>query len=619
MGTTRLWWPLIEPDRAFIDGWHLGCIAEHLEEIANPFGCMRNLIINVPPRFSKSVETCVYWFAHEWRKRPTSRWMYSSFSHENVRRDSLRCRDIVRHPLYRYLSAIDLKEDQNTQMRFTNQYQGFRYGVTVAGQGMGEGADFIVVDDPQSPKQSISPAERAKVIHWWRSTMSRRSVDERTVRKVIIMQRLHEMDLTGYILAEEYGWDHLVLPMRYEPRRYFFADRAVDDAKAAGEFPKVAVSEVPISGAKLAGDVADLVAQFSAAVNMDVKELVAKDTIRPTALQKKNPKLIDGPGGSGREENGQILWPERFPEEAVAAGEQSLGPEQPGQYQQRPSAEAGDVFERDRFRRWQPYTEVVENPETGEMEQVLGGVDLAGPEKGQVRRFRMNQLTAFQTIDTALTEGLRSAFTVCGTMLATPDHDLIVWNIFRAKMNVQYQLGALFALREGKVAWHQKSHTITPGPAWPFRIAFQAVEKKASGVGLIQEAASAGKPFHPLIADKDKVQRATSVATLYVNSKVYHPHPSQVWVVELEDELAAFPNGKYADQVDVVAYAGILLTHDKILRGLCSGRRMAEAPSPEQLLADQKARGNVYEFGFGSGSVKVEFPDDDIFGAAFGR
>jgi predicted phage terminase large subunit-like protein len=614
MGTTRLWWPLIEPDRAFIDGWHLGCIAEHLEELARPGGCIKNIVINVPPRFAKSVETCVYFFAHVWARRPASRWIYSSFAADNVKRDSLRCRDIVMHPLYRYLWNIHLKDDQNTQTRFTNQHQGFRYGVTVQGQGMGEGAEFIICDDPQNPKQSISPAERAKVIHWWRATMSRRSTDERTMRKAIIMQRLNEGDLTGYLMTEEHAhWDHLVLPMRYEPRRYLF--------NAGPEKPEDAAPVEPIKAPELIDDVTKLVDAFAVLTGQTAPP-PAKDSIRPTALQRIRPHLIDGPEGSGREQPGDLLWPERFPEDVVAKAEIELATEAPGQYQQRPSAEAGDVFLRENIMRWHPLSEAVADDTTGIIRTRLTGVELKGREEGQFRRFGWNQLTWFQCIDTALTEGNRSAYTVCGTFFATPEYDLGLWHIFRARMNVQYQLGALHALRDGPILWNQKKHTITQGPAWPFKVSIQAVEKKASGIGLIQEAAAGGKPFHPLIADKDKVMRATSVAAMYVNGKVFHPEPTRTWVVELEDELASFPNGKFADQVDVVSYGGILTTHDKLLRGLCAGRVMAEAPTPEQELAEQHRRdaesGNVFHFGFGPGAVRVEFPDDDVFGGLLG-
>jgi len=622
-GFTKLFWPLIEPDREFVDGWHVGCIAEHLEEVARPAGCLKQLIINVPPRCMKSLLTCVFWFAHTWTTRPASRWMYSSFAGGLTLRDSQRCRSIIGHPLYQHLWGVKVKANQDTQVRFTNQYEGFRYAVTVAGQGMGEGADFLVSDDPINPRKAASALERAKCIHWWRTTMSRRANDERTVRKVIIMQRLHEMDLTGYLMADGLGWDQLVLPMRYEPRRYWLPTWAAD-AAAPPQTPAPLPPEMAEESAAAAAAAApppsadDLVKRLADAIGgLGAAARRPRDAITPTALQQKRPDLTDGPEGSGRAEEGELLWPVRFPEPIVAAAETELGPDAPGQYAQRPAAEAGEIFRRETFRRWAPVWDVVADEAHGSQVVRFGGVALHGPEAGQVRTYRANQLTFFQTIDTALTEARRSAYTACATLFATPDFDLGVWDVFRARLAVQYQYDAIKALRRGTAAWGAKTRTLTPGPAWPFVVRVQAVERKASGYGLIQQAAADGQPFHALEVEGDKVQRAAPVATMYANGKVYHPAPDRPWVVELEDELATFPNGQFKDQADVIAYGGYMLMHDKLIRGLCSARVMAD-PGEE---ADPRPDGaNSFQIGFGAGSVTVDFPDDDMdpFGGMFG-
>lgn len=620
LGFTRLFWTVVEPERALVEGWNVGCVAEHLEEVADPGGSIRNLIVNVPPRAMKSLLTCVFWFAWVWARRPATRWMYSSFAGDLVRRDSMRCRSVVAHPLYRRLWGIGIKDDQNTQLRFTNQHEGFRYGVTVSGQGMGEGADFLVCDDPINPKKARSPVERAACVYWWRTTMARRVTDERTARRVIIMQRLHEADLTGYLVAEQTGWDHLVLPMRYEPRRYVFLSAPA----GAGPEGSDGAQEVPAGSPGLTAADPPAADPLSAdALLRDLKAAVAaldaqpRDAIRPTALQRRRPDLVDGPGGSGRSEPGDLLWPERFPAAVVQKAEAELGPDAAGQYQQRPSAEAGDVFRRETFRRFEPLWEVEEDQETGAQQTVFAGVRLFGPEDGQQRVIRAPALTFFQTVDTALTEGTRSAFTAVATCFATPEFDLGIWHVFRARLEVQYQFGALTALRGGPARWNPKSRVITPGPAWPFVVRFQAVERKASGYGLIQQGAAAGTPFHPLQVEGDKVQRAVPVATLYVNGKVYHPAPARPWVVELEDELATFPNGSYADQADVVAYAGYLLTHDKILRATVN-RPLAESLAPDPNTGpDGKPlppAGNALELNAGGGTVTINFPDDDTFG-----
>ena len=73
------------------------------------------------------------------------------------------------------------------------------------------------VDDPHNVKEVESDAKRAEVLVWWDETMSTRINDPERFAKIIIMQRSHDNDLTGHILAKEAGYVHLCLPARYEP------------------------------------------------------------------------------------------------------------------------------------------------------------------------------------------------------------------------------------------------------------------------------------------------------------------------------------------------------------------------------------------------------------------
>jgi len=82
----------------------------------------------------------------------------------------------------------------------------------------GEGGDIIVIDDPHNVREAESSAVREGVLEWWDQAMQSRLNDPKTGAFIIIMQRVHEKDLTGHILANELGqeWDHLCLPARYE-------------------------------------------------------------------------------------------------------------------------------------------------------------------------------------------------------------------------------------------------------------------------------------------------------------------------------------------------------------------------------------------------------------------
>ena len=340
-----------------------------------------------------------------------------------------------------------------------------------------------------------------------------------------------------------------------------------------------------------------------------------RDAIVPTPLQRRNPKLMDGPGGSGREHDGDLLWPARFPEAAVARAEMELGPDAPGQYGQRPTGESGDIFTKESFRYYDAVFDTEQTADGG-FEHRFSRVRLYGPEEGQVREFPAAALHFLQTIDTAMSEHRRAAYTACLTFGVTPEHDVILWHAFRARVPVQFQFEMVAALRAGAASWQPKAKLIVPGPAWPFRVVAQAVEPKASGIGLISQARAEGTPFHPLTVDGDKVMRAQPAAVMYKNGQVYHPARRPSWLADYEDEILVFPNGAFKDYADCVAYAGQLVIHDKIIRSLVSSVRLADDPPPAQ------TRENVTRINVGGHEVEIEWPDDDddgLYGAFLNR
>lgn len=608
VGFSKTFWPVVEPGREYVPGWHLDCVGEHLDVVSNPRSAeIPNLIINVPPRCMKSLMVCVFWFCRVWTFYPASRWMFSSFSEDLIVRDSKRCRDIIKHPLYQRLWDVRIRSDSDTALKFSNHQQGVRQCVTTRGAGgMGEGADFLVIDDPQNPRLARSAVERQNTINWYRSTFSRRGNDERTVRKLLIMQRLDEADLTGYMLAEQLGWQHLVLPMRYEPVRYWFGDGTDGgDASTASGEPVAALS--PDKGTF------DLNSALEQLGTNKSETRRPRDAIQFTALQKRNPKLRDAPEGSGRAEAGDLLWPERFPEWVVEKAEAELGPDAAGQYQQRPTGEAGDIFQKESFRYYEAIWDHVENPSSGLMESRLAWIKLHGPNAGQERLFPAGEFTFFQTIDTALTEKRRSAYTACLTFGVSPEYDIILWNVFRAKLAVPDQYPTLNKLRKGPGKWHPKLRQFLAENPWPFTVALRAIEAKASGIGIIQQAGAEGDAFHPLKTDGDKTMRAAPVASYYLAGKVYHPIGRPKWCAEAEDELLVFPNGTYKDVADCIAYAGILTIRDKIVRAMCGNRVMADAePETAQDVPD-----SVTKVKIGGYEMEIDWGNDgdDEFGS----
>lgn len=113
-------WPIIEPSTAFVPGWHIDAIVEHLAAVSR--GQIRNLLINVPPRHMKSLLVSVLWPAWEWITWPERRWLFSSYAASLSIRDSVKCRRLIESPWYRGLwgDVFTLTGDQNAKGRFDN-------------------------------------------------------------------------------------------------------------------------------------------------------------------------------------------------------------------------------------------------------------------------------------------------------------------------------------------------------------------------------------------------------------------------------------------------------------------------------------------------------------------
>lgn len=219
----ELAWSIVESSQ-FVAGWHIDEICAHLEAISR--GGIRRLVINVPPGMSKSLITSVFWPAWDWLVRPERKWMFATFDADLARRDALRCRELVTSDWFRArwgdrVAIYDGAEKQRTMGVYHTTRGGLRFSTSVvAGKATGWHAHIQVVDDPTKPKDVRAGGDKARdaldrTRDWWQQTMASRKADPKDFARVIIMQRLHEDDLSGHVLREG-GWEHLRLPMHYE-------------------------------------------------------------------------------------------------------------------------------------------------------------------------------------------------------------------------------------------------------------------------------------------------------------------------------------------------------------------------------------------------------------------
>lgn len=229
-------WPVLQPGTRFVDNWHIHAICEHLEAVSR--GEIKRLVINLPFRMLKSTIVSQAFPVWEWITSPHLQYLTASYAKDVATRDAVDSRKIIESDAYQMAwgDVYQMTSDQNVKTRYENNKKGSRVVTATDAAGTGFGGNRIIIDDPVSATEADSAVARAASIEWWRGTASTRLNNPQEDAIIVIHQRLHVDDLTGYLLAEETGWEHLVLPMRFDPElRKTTSLGFVDPRKEAGE------------------------------------------------------------------------------------------------------------------------------------------------------------------------------------------------------------------------------------------------------------------------------------------------------------------------------------------------------------------------------------------------
>lgn len=212
-------WPVLQPGTEYVDNWHVHAICEHLEAVTS--GQIKRLLINMPFRMLKSTLITQTWPAWEWLSKPSIQYLTASYAKDVATRDAVDSRRIIESDKYQraFGKLFRMTSDQNVKTRYENNHKGSRIITSTDAAGTGFGGNRILVDDPVSALQADSDTERKQSIEWWKGTAATRLNNPEQDAIVVVQQRLNVDDLSGYILNEErgLGWDHLVLPMRFDP------------------------------------------------------------------------------------------------------------------------------------------------------------------------------------------------------------------------------------------------------------------------------------------------------------------------------------------------------------------------------------------------------------------
>ena len=224
-------WPLVSTD-AFVGNWHIELLCTELERVARRVGRKEtkehDLIVNVPPGSTKTLTCSIMFPVWCWTQWPWMRFICASYSGALALESAETCRDLVRHPEFRAVyPEIDIKEDKDTKSNFRIvQYRitspnsppravtgGNRYSTSVGGTLTGFHGDILIVDDPLNPQQAVSEVELANAIRWMDQTLPTRKTNKAVSSTILIMQRLHQGDPTGNMLAKQKeNVRHICLP-----------------------------------------------------------------------------------------------------------------------------------------------------------------------------------------------------------------------------------------------------------------------------------------------------------------------------------------------------------------------------------------------------------------------
>ncbi len=224
---------VINPSVDYLHNWHIDVLAEYLQSCEE--GEIQRLIINMPPRYLKSIVVSVAWPAWLLGHDPSRRIIVSSYAQGLANKHSMDCRLVMEQKWYNYLfPRVKFSHDQNEKHKFVTTQRGFRLATSTGGSVTGEGGNFLIVDDIHNPINIFSDVKRESDIAWFEHVFSSRLDDKKKGVFVVVMQRLHEDDLSGKLL-QKHGWEMLSLPAITEKRTVIGYEGKMLKIRAEGE------------------------------------------------------------------------------------------------------------------------------------------------------------------------------------------------------------------------------------------------------------------------------------------------------------------------------------------------------------------------------------------------
>lgn len=225
-------WHEIEPGSVFEDGPAIKAVADHLQAqledraialglMTRPVGWTRmraqNLLIRIPPRSLKTVIATIAATSWAWLRWPTMRILSLSSNPRVTSEGADKVRSLIRSDWYQqtFRPTWRIREDMDALAKIGNTAGGWRAARGITSRITGEGADWLLIDDPHDGAEVYSKAKRAAVNDKWRRSTSNRVNDPRFAIRTGVMQALHFDDWGEHRIAD--GWGLLLIRMEYQP------------------------------------------------------------------------------------------------------------------------------------------------------------------------------------------------------------------------------------------------------------------------------------------------------------------------------------------------------------------------------------------------------------------
>lgn len=221
-------WHILEPSNPLQWNWHLSLICAYLEKVSSRE--IKRLICNIPPGTMKSLIVSVFWPAWTWATDSSHRFLCGSNDESLALRDAVKMRQLVTSEWFqtRWGDKVTMDRQQDEKGLFANENRGHRQSQSMTSSVTGKRGQTLIIDDPHDAK-NLSDVKREQVLNAWREGWTSRMNNPNEDAIVVIMQRLHSEDLTGYLLSlKKEPWIHLIIPMRYEGESTFDAGKDIN-------------------------------------------------------------------------------------------------------------------------------------------------------------------------------------------------------------------------------------------------------------------------------------------------------------------------------------------------------------------------------------------------------